>query len=105
MDGRSTNTGHQVNVQTRVQLIQQQMPQTYKAIQDKAGEIGNDAYALVRRGLRGEANCFYAMEAGHVVGTPFSMSDVNAELAQYIVRFGCSFLIMWAPREGEHGAH
>lgn len=98
MDTRTAEKpGQQVDVQARVQQIKAQMPDTYEAIKAKASEIGNDAYALVRRGLRGEANCFYAVERGHVVGTPFDMGDVQAEMARYMVRFGCTFLVMWAP--------
>jgi len=98
MDTRTAEKpGQQVDVQARAQQIKAQMPETYKAIVGKAGEIGNEAYALVRRGLRGEPNCFYAMERGHVVGTPFDMGDVQAEMARYMVRFGCTFMVMWAP--------
>jgi hypothetical protein len=89
------------------QLIKNHMPETYKAIQTRAADsdLGRDAFALVTRGLKGEPNCFYAIERGHVVGTPFDMPDVSSELARTIVQFGCQFLIMWAPKGGEHGAH
>lgn len=98
MDTRTAERpGQQVDVQARVQLIKAQMPETYAAIVAKASAIGNEAYALVRRGLRGEPNCFYAMERGHVVGAPFDMADVQAEMARYMVQFGCTFLVMWAP--------
>lgn len=102
----ATETGPQVkrNVEAEVARIKAQMPETYAAITARAAE-DRGTYGLVRRGLRGEANCFYAMEAGHVVGTPFDMPDVSAELARYMVRFGCKFLVMWAPPEGQHGAH
>jgi hypothetical protein len=53
-------------------VIKTQMPMVYGAIQDKAQQIGKDAFALVRKGLRGEPNTFYAFERGYVVGTPFS---------------------------------
>jgi hypothetical protein len=53
-------------------VIKTQMPMVYGAIQDKAQEIGKEAFALVRKGLRGEPNTFYAFERGYVVGTPFS---------------------------------
>lgn len=98
MDTRTAEKpGQQVDVQARVQLIKAQMPETYAAIVAKAGEIGNEAYALVRRGLRGEPNCFYAMERGHVVGAPFNLPDVQADMARFMVQFGCAFLVMWAP--------
>ena len=96
-------------VEALKRTIKAHMPETYKAIQARAADddLGREAFGLVTRGLRGEPNCFYAMERGHVVGTPFTMPDVSAELAAYMVRFGCQFLIMWAPgaqKGGQHGA-
>lgn len=87
------------DVEQAIRDIKAHMPETYKAILERAKEsdLGRQAYSLVRRALRGEANCFYAMERGRVVGTPFSMPDVTAEMARYMVQFGCSFLIMWQP--------
>lgn len=93
------NTGQQVDVNRELAEIKAQMPETYRAIQSKATEIGPVAFALVRRGLRGEANCFYALERGWVKGTPFNVDDVNAELARYMVQFGCKHLVMWAPAQ------
>ena len=90
--------------------IKAHMPETYKAILQRSADtdLGRDAFALVTRGLRGEPNCFYALERGHVVGTPFNLPNVTPELASVIVRFGCSFLVMWAPdtyKEPAHGPH
>jgi hypothetical protein len=93
----SAKPGQQADVSAQIELIKARMPQTYAAIKGKAESIGNDAYRFVRAGLRGEPNCFYAIEAGHVMGTPFDLPDVHAELARVIVQFGCRFLIMWAP--------
>lgn len=73
------------------------MPMTYKAIQDKAAEIGGEAFRYLRQGVRGEPNKFYAIEAGRVVGTPFNLPGVSEELARVILQWGCAFLIMWAP--------
>lgn len=58
------------DVNAKIEEIKQFMPETYKAIRAKSVEIGNVAFELVRKGLRGEANCFYAFEGGRVVGTP-----------------------------------
>lgn len=99
MDGQ----GHQVDVKARTDEIRQHMPETYRAIKAKAEEIGDDAYRLVRAGIRGEANRFYAIERGWVVGTPFDLGNVQAELARLVLQFGCTFLIMWAP-EASKGA-
>lgn len=76
-------------------LIKTRMPETYAAIQAKAAQQGNGVYTLVRRGIRGQANCFWATEAGHVVGTPFNQG-VQAEAAQAMVRFGCAYVCILA---------
>lgn len=31
--------------------------------------------AQIRKGIKGEADCFHAQEAGHSVGTPFRKRD------------------------------
>ena len=74
-------------------------------MRDKAKEIGNDAYSLVRRGLRGEANCFYAIEGGHVVGTPFA-EDVGImdDVRRWMVSFGASFVIIWPRSQAPDGS-
>ena len=94
------------NVEAQVLEIKAHMPEVYKCIQNKAQAIGRDAYALVRRGLRGEANCFYAFEHGRVAGTPFTVSDIMAELAQYMVEFGCKHVCVWAePGKAANGTN
>lgn len=96
MDG-TTAKGPTVDVQKRLAEIQAHMPETYRAIKDKAALIGNQAYAHVRAGVRGEANRFYAIEGGRVIGTPFNLPNVHEELARVIAQWGCSFLILWSP--------
>jgi len=86
-------------VEQAIRDIKAHMPETYQAILDRARDtdLGRQAYALVRRGLKGEANCFYALERGWVVGAPFNLPDIAADMARYMVQFGCTFLIMWSP--------
>ena len=95
MDTRTLSTA-KVDVTAKIEEIKRYMPETYKSIKAKAAAIGNDAFVLVRRGLRGEANCFYAVEAGRVVGAPFNLSEVNRDIAQYMVTFGLSCVCIWA---------
>lgn len=78
-----------------LQIIKTKMPNTYKAIQLKASEIGDDAFSLVRQGVRGEPHKFYAIEAGHVVGTPFAGQAIEADVAGLICNFGCGFVCLW----------
>lgn len=97
------------NVNDQIAQIKQHMPETYKSIQAKAASIGTPAFGLVRRGLRGESNCFWAMERGRVVGTPFSQSEITRDVAQYMVTFGCTYVCIWAapatPPGASNGAH
>lgn len=82
--------------------IRDYMPQVYKAIQAKAApdQLGNAAFSLVRRALRGEANCFYASEGGRTVGAPFVNLDdsphaIMAEVALAMVCFGARHWVVW----------
>lgn len=85
-----------LDVSSKLAEIKAHMPETYKSIQAKAQQIGGKAYALVRQGLRGEANCFYAFENGYVVGTPFNLVDVQRDIAQLMVTLGASYVCLWA---------
>lgn len=69
-----------VDVEAKIAEIKAHMPNTYASIQRKAALLGGQAYELVRRGLRGEPNCFYAIEAGYVMGTMFDASHPETVL-------------------------
>lgn len=49
--------------------IKNHMPHTYAAIQHEAAHKGKSIWALVRRGLAGEPDCFWAREGAYIVGT------------------------------------
>lgn len=83
-------------VEQQIAQIKGHMPAVYQAIKDKAGQIGNDAYRLVRQGIAGQPCKFYAFERGRVVGTPFKGHPIEADVAQAMVQFGVSFCVMWA---------
>jgi hypothetical protein len=93
-------------VERQLQVIRESMPQTYAAIRRKVAEIGNDAYTLVRRGVRGEPNCFYAIEAGYVAGTPFKdePQGIMDDVRRYMVSFGVSFVIIWPRMQSADGS-
>ncbi len=96
MDTGTASKGESVSIEEQIALIKARMPAVYGAIQAKAGEIGKQAFGLVRRGLKGEPNTFYAFERGYVVGTPFAHGPIPAEVAQMMVQFGCAFVCIWA---------
>jgi len=85
-----------IDVAAEIQVIKQHMPETYKSIQAKAAQIGNEAYVLVRRGLRGEPNCFWAMERGYVKGALFNLPDVQRDVAWAMVGWGCAYVCIFA---------
>lgn len=86
------------NVEKQLATIKGQMPDTYAEIQRAAKAAGKGVYAVVRAGLRGEPNAFWACERGHVVGTPFEMRPaVAGEIASYIMRYGMTNLVFWSP--------
>lgn len=84
-----------VDVSAQIEDIKRFMPETYAAIQQRAYEVGNEAYVQVRKGLRGEPNSFYAFERGRVVGTPFSVPGVMDMVAINMVRFGVAYVCIW----------
>ena len=84
-----------VDVNAQIAEIRAHMPAVYQAIQDKAEQIGKEAFAIVRKGLRGEPNCFYAFERGRVVGTPFVLPDVTNYIAGKMVQFGVAHVCIW----------
>lgn len=97
MDTTKTPDQIEAFVAEQLAIIKGRMPETYKSIQARAQEsdLGKRAFALVRRGIRGEVNCFYAVEAGYVVGSPFNMPEIIGPVAELVLKFGCGFLIMW----------
>jgi hypothetical protein len=78
----------------QIRMIKDRMPKVYGAIKAKADVMGNDAYALVRRGLRGEAGCFFASEGDIKVGT-YWQTELSTDVAQLIERYGMTFVCMW----------
>ena len=96
-----------VDVAAKIDEIKRFMPETYKSILAKAQEMGNDAYVLVRRGLRGEPNCFWAMEGGRVMGAPFNLPNIMQDTAWAMVSFGCAYVCIFAlaQQEATHGTN
>jgi hypothetical protein len=113
----------QVWISEQIQTIKTKMPETYKAIQDRDKGItqmvggtratlvpayGAEVFSLVRRGLRGETNCFWAMEGGYVMGTPFTLEDSSRDTAWAMVSYGCLHVCIFRPLfmcEAAHGTN
>lgn len=95
MDTSKTPTKSAEEVEAVIATIKGRMPEVYKAIQSKADTLGKLAFALVRSGIKGQPNCFYAFEHGHVVGTPFTLHDINRDVAQLMVTLGVDHVVVW----------
>lgn len=85
--------------------IKRFMPETYAAIQAKAKAIGNQAFVWVRRGLRGEPNCFFAVEDRREVGTAFDRGDIMSELQRCRRLYGHVNIVLFASEGVFDGAH
>lgn len=72
--------------------LRQQMPETSKWVDAKRVELGKDfVNDCIRRSMKGEPGLFYAMERGHVLGTPFPATHPVAKDQQYAITMGCTF--------------
>lgn len=72
---------------------------------------------VVKRGMAGERNCFYAVEAGHFAGAPFTWEAKGQMIVSMSILTGERFVaailapdgqvdLVIAPAEGSaHGAH
>lgn len=89
----------EINVEQEIAEIKAHMPEVYQCIKAKAEEMGKEAYALVRRGLRGEPNCFYAFERGYVKGTPFTLTDIMRDIAYLMVAYGSAHVCIFPIKE------
>lgn len=87
--------------------LRQQMPETSKWVDAKRGEYGKDyVNDCIRRALKGEPGLFYAMERGHVLGTPFPATHPIARDQDFAITTGCSFAgFIATPPGAANGAH
>jgi hypothetical protein len=89
--------------------LRQSMPKTAKWVSDRRAEFGAEhVNACLRRSLQGEPGLFYAMEAGHVLGTPFPAEAPESRWQNFSICTGAGFAVFMQPpaaKGGEHGAH
>lgn len=83
--------------------LRQHMPETAKWVEAKRQELGAEhVNGCIRRAMKGEPGLFYAMERGHVLGTPFPSTHPIAADQALAVQLGCTFagFIATPPRTG-----
>ena len=82
------------------------MPCTTEWVEERRAEWGKaHVNGCIRRALAGEAGQFYAIEGGHVIGTPFPPHHDVSELQQYAVMCGTTFAAFIAEPGAVHGTH
>jgi hypothetical protein len=68
------------------------MPETAKWITKRREMYGKDyVNDCIRRSLDGEPGFFFAIEAGHVIGTPFAPSHPIHDMQRLAVLTGTAF--------------
>lgn len=82
--------------------LRQQMPETARWVDERRAEWGKDhVNTCLRKAIAGEPDWFYAVEAGHILGTPFATA-LRGEAVDLWVKFGGKAVwIMRAPN-GPH---
>lgn len=85
--------------------LKELMPKVAAMVAEKR-RLWGDAHVtdVVNRGMKGERNCFYAFEAGHIVGAPFDAEfgfDYFAKLGAAVE--GAAYMTMREPKPGQTG--
>jgi len=94
--------------QTKAPSLREVMPSTAKWVDDRRAEHGAAfVNEQIRLALSGQAGHFYAMERGHVLGTPFPSDHPIYPDQEFAVMIGCSFAAFMATpkKEAADGAH
>lgn len=88
--------------------LRESMPETALWVDAKRKELGAEfVNGCIRRALKGEPGWFYAIEGGHVLGTPFPATHPIAQEQRFAIMVGCPFAGFLAiPATGvKHGTH
>lgn len=87
--------------------LRQQMPETAKWVEARRLELGKEfVNDCIRRAMKGEPGLFYAMERGHVLGTPFPATHPIDQWQRHAVLTACefaAFIAEPAKQEGTNG--
>lgn len=61
--------------------------------------------ACIKRAMKGEPNLFYAIEGGHVLGSPFTADKYVKEVLELAVYLGTGYVVVMAPKKAPDAAH
>lgn len=87
--------------------LRKDMPETAKWVDARRKEHGAEfVNTCIRRAMKGEPGFFYAIERGHVLGTPFPDTDVRHHYQGVAILTGCTFAGFIAdPEQSTPGAN
>lgn len=79
--------------------MRETMPMTSEYVDRLRREMGHQyVNEMIRRAMAGEPGCFYAIENGRVLGTPFTSNDAAIAMWQSVaVTHGAKFACFIAP--------
>lgn len=100
-DGQQLTAEDRRRIEQGQQIIKSNMPGVYGHI-CKAAAADKRIWGLVRMGLAGRPNCFWAMEGQQLAGTPFvawASLDAPAKLLQQMARPAFVCLLGPLPQE------
>jgi hypothetical protein len=88
----STTTHRPAQAAPKVESLRDKMPLTSEWVDAQRAALGKDwVNDCIRRAQKGEPGRFYAMEGGHVLGTPFPPEHRLSEAQNYALMFGTKF--------------
>ena len=77
--------------------LRESMPETASFVDSKRKQFGVEfVNGCIKQALAGEPGRFYALENGHVLGTPFAATDPIATYQRMAVLTGCKFAAFMA---------
>lgn len=80
--------------------LKTRMPTVAKIVDERRNQWGAaHVNQCIKAGMKGEPNRFFAIEAGHVVGTPFDAACDLHHAAKLAVLVGGAFVAMQEPAQ------
>ena len=72
--------------------LRQTMPETAKWVDREREKYGAAfVHECIRKAMKGEPGYFYAIEGGHVLGTPFPFTNIRHHYQGIAIVTGCTF--------------
>ena len=98
MNQAASQPGQRVN-------LRQQMPETAKWVEEQRATMGKaHVDECLRQGLKGQPGRFYAIERGHVLGTPFPPTAPEDYWQRLAIALGSGFAAFIALPGQQDGA-